>query len=176
MAAGDARGLSGLMDAHLSRITALAYHMLGDQMIAEDVAQDVFLKAWLKAVDWEFGNAMFLTWIRRVATNHCLDRLRKHREILSDNLPEVMDGAASAETELTSEETSAAIEKAMADLPDRQRAALTLSHYEHVSQSEGAKILKITEAAYESLLARARRALRDILLPQKDSLMEGLGQ
>ncbi len=176
MAAGDARGLSGLMDANLKRVTALAYHMLGDQMAAEDVAQDVFLKAWLKSSEWEFGNAMFLTWMRRVATNTCLDRLRKHREILSDTLPEPVDNAASAETQMATEQTSATIGAALASLPDRQRAALTLSHYDYVSQSEGAKILEITEVAYESLLARARRALRDILLPQKDSLMEGLGQ
>lgn len=176
MAAGDPRGLSGLMDEHLSRITALAYHMLGDQMAAEDIAQDVFLKAWLKAGDWEFGNAKFITWMRRVATNQCLDRLRKRKEVLSDTLPEQVDGAASAETEMTVSETKTQVTNAMTALPDRQRAALTLSHFDYVSQSEGAKILEISEAAYESLLSRARRALRTALLPQKDSLMEGLGQ
>lgn len=176
MAAGDPRGLSGLMDTHLSRITALAYHMLGDQMAAEDIAQEVFLKAWLKAKDWEFGNAKFITWMRRVATNQCLDKLRKRREVLSDTLPEQADNAASAESAMATGETKAAVSTALAELPDRQRAALTLSHFDHVSQSEGASILEISEAAYESLLARARRALRDILLPQKESLMEGLGQ
>ena len=176
MAAGDPRGLSGLMDSHLKRITALAYHMLRDQMAAEDIAQEVFLKAWLKAGDWEFGNAKFITWMRRVATNLCLDKLRKHREVLTDNLPEQMDKAASAETAMTVSETDEAVSSAIKTLPDRQRAALTLSHFDYVNQSEGAKILEISEAAYESLLARARRTLRGALLPQKESLMEGLGQ
>jgi len=176
MAAGDPRGLSGLMDSHLKRITALAYHMLRDQMAAEDIAQDVFLKAWLKAGDWEFGNAQFITWMRRVATNLCLDKLRKHREVLTDNLPEQMDETVSAETIMTISETDDVVSKAILALPDRQRAALTLSHFDYVSQSEGAKILEISEAAYESLLSRARRTLRGALLPQKESLMEGLGQ
>lgn len=172
LAAGDPDGLSELMDRHLAAVKAVAWHMLGDDMAAEDVAQDTFLKAWQKAPSWDAeGGAKFKTWLVRVATNDCLSRLRKKSEILSDALPEQVDPGRGSDKVLIDDEVGAQVRAAMDELPDRQRLALTLSHFQNLSQTEGADILEISVSAYESLLARARRALRDHLLPLKDQML-----
>ena len=175
MADGDSDALAALMDRHLTRIKSLAWHMLGDDMAAEDVTQEVMLKSWIQARSWTPGNAKFSTWMHRVATNKCLDHLRKKREVLSDALPEVEDTRRSADSEMAAQQSSNAVNAALMLLPDRQRAALTLCHYQHLSQTDAADILNISVSAYESLLARARRALAKDLQPQKKALLDGFG-
>lgn len=173
MAAGDSAALSAMMDLHLTSIKSLAWHMLSDDAAAEDVAQEVFLKGWIQARKWEPGRAKFVTWMKRVATNACLDRLRKKKEILSDTLPERTDNAVSADAAMIERDTSSAVQTAINTLPERQRAALTLCHFQDMSQIEAADILEISVSAYESLLARARRSLRGVLEADKDTLLTG---
>ncbi len=173
MAAGDSAALSAMMDLHLTSIKSLAWHMLGDDAAAEDVAQEVFLKSWLQARKWQPGRAKFVTWMKRVATNACLDRLRKKKEVLGDSLPERTDGAISADKAMIERDTAKAVQSAIGTLPERQRAALTLCHFQDMSQTEAADILEISVAAYESLLARARRSLRGVLEADKNTLLTG---
>lgn len=175
MAAGDSEALKTLMDNHLSKLKSLAWHMLGQEAAAEDVVQEVFLKCWLHAEKWQPGRAKYITWMRRVTTNMCLDRLRKKKEILSDTLPEMVDESQSALDGLEEEESGAVVRGAILNLPDRQRAAITLCHYQELSQKEAAAILEISVEAYESLLSRARRALRGKLAEQKSTLLSGYG-
>lgn len=176
MAAGDSAALAALMDLHLKPIKALAWHMLGEEMAAEDITQEVFLKAWMHAQKWQPGRAKFITWMRKVTTNMCLDRLRKKTEVLSDTLPERADNRQTAHAEMEAQETSDVVRSAIAQLPDRQRAAITLSHYQELSQSEAADILDITIDAYESLLARGRRTLKTALADDRHNLLSGYGQ
>jgi len=178
--AEKATALSTLMDRHLGSIKSLAWHMMGDEMIAEDVAQETFLKAWNQADRWEPGRAKFSTWLHRVTKNACFDRLRKKKEIYSDSVPELQDDAPNAaqimmtiETEQTQKDH---VNMALQKLPERQLAAITLCHYENKSQSEAAEILEIGVRAYESLLARARRNLRDELSAYKTELIGQMGE
>ena len=164
LAAANETALAQLMDRHLSKIQALAYHMLGDVFMAEDVAQTVFLKTWQNAANWEPGKARLLTWMRRVATNQCLDILKKKRAILVDKMPEQASESPEGFDNLVTGERKAAVVQALDALPDRQRAALTLSYYQHVTQTEGADILGISVMAYDSLLVRARKALKKTLM------------
>ena len=161
--AGNEAAFGQLMDRHLSIIQALAFHMLGDVFMAEDVAQTVFLKTWQNAPKWTPGKARLLTWMRRVATNQCLDIIKKKRPVLMETLPENVNETPEAFDNLVADERKAAVETALSALPGRQRAALTLSYYQHVSQIDGAKILDISVAAYESLLVRARKSLKNSL-------------
>lgn len=158
------KALSMLMDRHLKSIKTLAWHIMGDEMIAEDIAQETFLKAWTNAGKWEPGRAKFSTWLHRVAKNNCFDRLRKKKEIYSDAIPEVEDDEPNAAQLMMKIETDLAQKKeigfALKKLPKRQLAAITLCHYQNKSQTEAAEILEIGVRAYESLLARARRNLR----------------
>jgi RNA polymerase sigma-70 factor (ECF subfamily) len=162
--AGNETAFGQLMDRHLPKIQALAYHMLGDVFMAEDAAQSVFLKTWQHAPNWTPGKARLLTWMRRVATNHCLDVLKKKRPLLIETLPEQASDRPEAFEDLIADERKSAVQTALSALPGRQRAAIILSYYQHVSQIEGADILGISVAAYESLLVRARKALKTTLI------------
>lgn len=174
------QALAVLMDRHLKSIKSLAWHMMGDEMIAEDIAQETFLKAWNHAEKWEPGRAKFSTWLHRVAKNACYDRLRKKTEIYSDDVPEIQDSAPNAVQMMMSKETQTTqkqhVELALQKLPERQLAAITLCHYENKSQIEAAEILEIGVRAYESLLARARRSLRDELSAYKTELIGQMGE
>jgi RNA polymerase sigma-70 factor (ECF subfamily) len=165
--AGDERALAGLMDRHMQTIHSQAFYMLGDQMAAEDVTQTVFLKTWEHMSAWEAGRAKLLTWMRRVTTNTCLDILRKKKPIYTDSVPDREDDGQSPFDSLSQSQRSERVAKAISQLPDTQRAALTLSYYQGISQREGASILDITEGAYESLLVRARKALKITLADER---------
>ena len=167
---GDESALAGLMDRHISTIHRQAYYMLGDQMMAEDVTQTVFLKTWEQGKSWEAGQAKLLTWMRRVTRNACLDMLKKKKPIYTDTVPEIEDEANSPFESLSQSQRSQRVGDALTQLSEKQRAALTLSYYQGVSQREGASIMDISESAYESLLVRGRKALKIILADEK---MEG---
>ena len=152
----------------MSSIHKMAFYMLGDQMAAEDVTQTVFLKTWEQAKSWEPGTAKLLTWMRRVTRNACLDILKKKKPIYTDSVPDVEDTSNSPFESLSQTEQSNRIGAALAQLRENQRTALTLSYYQGVSQREGAMIMEISEGAYESLLVRARKALKIILADEKD--------
>lgn len=169
--AGDERALAGLMDRHMTTIHKMAFYMLGDQMGAEDVTQTVFLKTWERAKDWEPGQAKLLTWMRRVTRNACLDILKKKKPIYTDTVPDMEDSANSPFESLSKAEQSRRVGAALTQLPENQRAAMTLSYYQGVSQREGASVMDVSESAYESLLVRARKALKIILADEK--MMEG---
>lgn len=176
LAAGDEKALEMLMDRHLGTIKSLAAYMLKDNFMAEDVAQSVFIKTWNMAADWKPGQAKLLTWMRRVATHQCLDMLKKHKPIYTDQLPDRIDTRLQAQEVLAGKEQAAFVSDGLRALPDRQRAALTLSYFQGVSQKQGAEILGISETAYESLLVRARKALRLALQahPEREIHMEML--
>ena len=147
--------------------------MTGDRSQAEDIAKETFLPFWQAAPKWdEAGNATMLTWMRRVATRLCIDEKRRMRPIYTDLVPEKVDPTPGADIELVRSETSQRVQDAILKLPDRQRAALVLSYYQHQSQKDGAAILGIKEKAYESLLSRAKAALKFSLLPEKESVRQ----
>jgi len=170
--AGDSSALSALMDRHLNRVHSLAWHMTGDRSQAEDIAQETFLRFWQAAPGWtEGGGATILTWLRRVATRLCIDEKRRKRPIYTDIPPDREDQTTpTPDLELVRSETAQRVQKEILSLPDRQRAALTLSYYQHLSQSEGAAVMGIKEKAYESLLSRAKTKLKQKLLAEKESL------
>ena len=157
------QALRELMDLHAPRLHAVAARTLGDAALAEDVVQETFLKAWDSAASWEPGRARFSTWLHRVTLNRALDHLRRARPLTGVELPDRADPSPLADTAMVEGERRSKAQAAVAALPERQRAAISL-YTEGVSQREAAAILDITEGAYESLLVRARRALRTAIL------------
>lgn len=162
-AAGDAAAFRHLVALHLSTAVAVARGMLQDATEAEDVAQDAFLRLWRNAATLELGPYGLKPWLRRVVSNLAIDRIRvRNRTTLSEEVPEVPVRAVQADA-LAAAELKGRVEIALRDLPERQRAAIVLFHFEDMSQVEIGEALGISDEAVESLLARARRALRTSL-------------
>lgn len=169
---GDTLAASTLVRRHLPRMVGLARRMLNDAAEAEDVAQEVFLRVWREAPKWRPGAAKFETWMHRVALNLCYDRLRRRREIPdADAGMGVADPAPLASDVWLEQQRSAKVHAALAQLPDRQRAAIALVHFQEMSNIAAAEMLEISVDALESLLARGRRALKAALLDVAQDLM-----
>lgn len=157
-AAGDQAAARALTLRHAPALLSLARRLLGDAAEAEDVTQETFLRLWRLAPDWE-DRAALRTWLYRVATNLCLDRLRRRRPLSAEPVPEIADEAPGADRRLEAGERAQALRDALAELPERQRAAIVLRHLEDRSNPEIAETLDVSVEAVESLLARGRRAL-----------------
>ncbi len=158
---GESAALRRLMDRRLSTVHRLAYRLLGDEFEAEDVAQEAFLKLWKAAPEWEEGKAKLLTWLCRVATNACYDRLRKKRPDLPGETLDPTDERPSALSVIETRQRWDALQTAMMALPDKQRTALSLCYDQALPQREAATLMEMSEKAYESLLVRARKALKE---------------
>lgn len=157
---GDPAAIQAMVARKLPRMLALARRMLGDAVEAEDVAQEAMLRAWRQAPRWAPGKARFDTWLHRVALNLCYDRLRRKREIATDTPPDRPDEGAAPDRGLLAADVSVRVESALARLPDRQREAIVLCHYQELTNIEAAALMDVSVEALESLLSRGRRALR----------------
>lgn len=143
--------------------------MLGDATEAEDVTQETFLRLWRAAPDWREGAAQVATYAHRITVNLCLDRLRRSgRLVAGAEMPDPADPAPLAPALLEAEDRAAAVRAALARLPERQRAAIALTVYDGLSHAEAGLVLDVSADALESLVARARRALRILLADLKE--------
>lgn len=164
---GDPAAVQAMVARKLPRMLALAQRMLGDPVEAEDVAQEALVRAWRQAPRWVSGRARFDTWLHRVALNLCYDRLRRRREIPTDAMPERRDEGPAPDRGLLAADVGVAVNAALAGLPDRQREAIVLCHYQELSNIEAAGLMKVSVEALESLLSRGRRALRLTLVEHR---------
>lgn len=171
---GDGQAAGVLAYRHTGRVLALALRMLGDQAEAEDVAQDALMRLWKIAPDWRQGEAKVSTWLYRVASNLCLDRLRKHSGKRAtqdiDSVPEPPDERPSVESDLIARDRAEALQAALQNLPDRQRQAVSLRFLQELTNPEVAEVMEVSVEAVESLLSRGKRALAQALDAQKMEL------
>jgi RNA polymerase sigma factor (sigma-70 family) len=163
VAAGDAAAFRALVERHSAMVHALAWRMLG-AADAEDVVQESFTRLWVNAKGWAPAGGGLGGWLRRVATNACIDRLRKPRMVSDDLLADHRDEAPPADVQIDSARRQAAVADAIRALPDRQRAAIILTYYEGLPNAEAAAVLGLGVKAVESLLVRARHALTQSLV------------
>jgi RNA polymerase sigma-70 factor (ECF subfamily) len=160
VAARDTAALKLLADRHAQLPWRIAYRMLADSAEAEDVAQEALLRLWQYADRWQAGGPGVAAWLTRVATNACLDRLRRRRFTSDEAVPERADESALADEAIEEDEVRKAVAECIEALPDRQRAAIVLTYYEERQNKMAAEILAMQLKAFESLLLRARAALR----------------
>ncbi len=171
---GDHRAFSELVHRHNKMFFAAAYRICGNPIEAEDIVQDAFLKLWVKphAFDAAKGTK-FTTWFYRVVTNVAIDAARKKKpQTGSDVIDLMVDQSDAADEVLVISEQQAALENAIQDLPERQKIALNLCFYEGLSNKEAAEILGVGVKAVESLLMRAKRALKDKFAVTRQELRE----
>ncbi len=161
---GDKLAFQLLVKEFLPMISGLAYRMLNDKAEAEDLAQEVMLKLWQNLKSYDSSRAQLSTWIYKIASNRCLDQLRRKKpDQLADDYDEIVP--PSQDNELYEKQINKKVESALQDLPERQRLALVLFHYQGNSLTETGQIMECSSEAIESLLARARRSLKVSLKP-----------
>ena len=173
-ASGDNRAWVGLVDRHLPALVSFAWYRLGSHAEAEDVAQETMLRLSRKAQTWDPEGASLRTWLYRVAGNLCIDRQRKRQLDRLDDVSEqvVVELKPGIDRSL---DISRLVRKALTALPERQQTVLILVYYEGLRIKEAAEVMGISEHATESLIARARRAMRKALDPEKTELLGARG-
>jgi RNA polymerase sigma-70 factor (ECF subfamily) len=164
---GDSAAFTRLVARHAPRLQALVTRVLGGRADADDVVQEVFIRAWVHAPSWRpsgTGRASYAAWLARTGVNLAIDRRRRRRPSTAlDAIAEPVDPAAAPDAVLLAEERMVIVRKAVAALPERQRMAIGLAYDAELSNAEAAEAMGTSLGAYELLLVRARRSLRTAL-------------
>jgi RNA polymerase sigma-70 factor (ECF subfamily) len=167
IAAGDQLAFARLVDRHLGKTVGLATRLMNSRSDGEDIAQEAFSRVWSHAARWRpvgsGGNAKFTTWLYRIVVNLAIDRKRRPAMAPMEDVDEPIDEADDGFKQIHRRQVSDAVSTAMAKLPERQRIALTLCFFEGMSNIEAGETMSLSVGAVESLLVRARRALRQEL-------------
>jgi RNA polymerase sigma-70 factor, ECF subfamily len=165
---GDQDSFAELVYTYQDSVYNLCYRMLSDRTEAEDAAQETFLRAYLNLQRYDPARS-FKTWVLSIASNHCIDRLRRRRMVwlsIDDPLPpNVTLASDEPEPEEASlfKERSEAMQKLLDTLSPDYRAAVVLRYWYDYSYTEIADILDTTESAIKSRLFRARQMLAEKL-------------
>lgn len=173
-ASGDERAFAALVDRHLGPVLALARRMLGNDAEAEDVAQETLIRLWNNAGRFDRKRARLSTWLYRITSNLCIDRLRGRKVEPLDDVPEIRTDPEQ-DRSVHEQQLSARMDTALRGLPERQRLALTLFHYQELGMKEAADIMDVSVEALESLLARARRSVKKELEAEWKALLPDNG-
>ncbi|MEM6486483.1 MAG: sigma-70 family RNA polymerase sigma factor [Pseudomonadota bacterium] len=165
VADGDRGAFRSLLDQHQRSLAIYVRRMMGDSHLADDIVQETFLRMWTHAARYDSQTARLSTWLHNIAHNLCIDSFRKSSRITYTDNDETFGGETQTiEQSHDQHVKSAEVRAALAALPERQRSALLLCHYQGLSNKEAAQILEVSVDALESLLARGRRKLRKELL------------
>ncbi len=181
--AGDELSFELLLRKYRTPLVNFLYRMVRDSAVAEDLAQEVFLRVYRARKEYA-PSAKFTTWMFRIATNLALNSVRDNRhrqleismdhtaDVGDDEQPamEVPDRKPSVEQQLVERTRSQLILRAVHALPEKQRAAVLLHKYQELDYDEIARILECSESALKSLLFRAYETLRVELAPLVNSV------
>lgn len=158
----DQLAFQQLLDAHLPSINRYVVRMMGNAANAEDITQEVFFRLWSRAESFNPQASKLSTWLHNIAHNLCIDHFRKNSRFAQDTVEETV-GGEEPDLELTSETQQQDVKMALMTLPERQRSAIIMCHYQGVPNKDAANIMDTTVDALESLLSRGRLKLRKIL-------------
>jgi RNA polymerase sigma-70 factor (ECF subfamily) len=180
LAGGNHSALERLIRKHHGRVAGLAARMLNSSGPAPDeVAHEVFVKVWRYAARYE-PSAKFVTWLLRITRNHVLNEIRSLSRHVHESLDAVYEESDlpkhdPAEPEIhrpdrkaLNDELEEAVTRAMADLPENQRVALSLRRFQDLSYEQIAEVMDLSVASVKSTLFRARTALKESLRPYLD--------
>ena len=166
---GDSASFGLLLEKHRTAVIHFLYRMVQNHSVSEELAQEVFLRVYRSRSTYE-PTAKFTTWLFRIATHLALNWLRdgknergqEHLDDTSDDMParQVSDRSPSVEQTMVYQVKIHEIRRAIATLPEKQRAAVLMHKYEEMEYSQIAKVLNCSESAVKSLLFRAYETLR----------------
>ncbi len=167
---GDRAAYQIIVKQHLKPISHYAFRMLGNQKDTEDITQETFLRLWVNAAKWQADKSKLSTWLHRIAHNLCVDYLRKHGRVQTRDDFDETDLRNSTDSDLEngadidSRSEIQSLNEAIKKLPENQRSALMLCHYQGFSNKDAAAIMNISVKALESAIARAKRSLRRTMI------------
>ncbi len=172
---GDDSGFTYLIEKYRKQMIHYMFRMTGNQAVAEELAQEVFLRVYRSRESYR-AEAKFTTWLYRIATNLGVNYARDHKhEKAAQNVyldqpdaetgttPDVADSRLTVEQKLLRNERLAGIRAHVMALPDRQRQAVLMHKYQEMDYREIGAVLKLSESATKSLLFRAYQTLRERL-------------
>jgi RNA polymerase sigma-70 factor (ECF subfamily) len=170
--AGDESAFEYLVQKYRRPMLSFMYRMAHNSAVAEDLAQEVFLRVYRSREKYE-ASAKFTTWLYRIASNLAVNHARDTRHERPENTVsldepdqesgltmDVPDDSLSAEENIVKRERLAAIRQRVQDLPERQRIAVIMHKYQQMDYRQIAEVLKLSESAIKSLLFRAYETLR----------------
>jgi RNA polymerase sigma-70 factor, ECF subfamily len=173
--AGNMAGFDYLIEKYRKPIIHFMYRMVHNQAVAEELAQEVFLRVYRSRETYR-AEARFSTWLYRIATNLAVNHARDTRRERSvstvyldevdpetGTTPDVADGSIGADTNMLRDERMNAIKQHVLALPERQRMAVLMHKYEGMDYKQIGDVLKLSESATKSLLFRAYQTLREKL-------------
>lgn len=173
VAGGNLSAFRTLVELHHKPLISFIARFTGDRDSAEDIAQEVFLRVFKAAKDYK-PQAKFKTWLFTIATNLCLNEIRGNKnspkfvdlsDLREQEYPSIVPEAFSPQKAAENAELSAAVRKAIRNLPENQRIAILLRQYNDFSYSEISTIMGLSVSAIESLIQRARQSLKKSLSP-----------
>jgi RNA polymerase sigma-70 factor (ECF subfamily) len=173
--AGDDSAFNYLVQKYRRAMMSFMYRMTHNAAVAEDLAQEVFLRVYRSRAGYE-PSAKFTTWLYRIATNLAVNHARDTRHERPENqvsldepdeetgsTMDVPDSSLSVEENLLRRERLKAIRAKVQQLPERQRMAVVMHKYQQMDYRQIAEVLKLSESATKSLLFRAYETLREQL-------------
>jgi RNA polymerase sigma factor (sigma-70 family) len=178
LAARDPAALREVIARYAGPLHRIAYRMCGDAHEAEDIVQEALLRLWDHApkiaarhpVGSQAAAAVRLGgWLQRVVSNLAIDRLRRKRRLSDGEVPDSEDDAPLSDAVIEADERDGQTRALVMALPERQRAAIVLTYYEELPNAEAAEAMEMNIKAFESLLHRARSALRQAFAAQGDA-------
>ncbi len=175
VAAGDESGFTYLVGNYHRQIVHFLYRMVHSEAIAEELAQETFLRVYRSRTSYR-AEAKFSTWLYRIATNLAANHARDTKgeretprmeldavDAITGTMPEVADSTPDIEHQLMRNERMAAIRREVDRLPERQRMAVLMHKYQEMDYRQIGEVLQLSESATKSLLFRAYRSLRESL-------------
>jgi len=168
---GDQTAYAALVTRHADRFLSVATRLMGNQVNAEDMVQEAFIKLLTSADKFNAEAGRFTTWFYRVVSNRCLDELRRKRPAALPEGYDKEDEKAQTDASLLERDKKNAIKGALDRLPERQKLAITLCYYQELSNKEAAEVMDINIKALESLLTRGRQSMKSQLATQKSELL-----
>ncbi len=169
---GDSEAITQLVQTYQQNVFSVCYRMLGEATEAEDATQEALVKALTNLASYDLERP-FKPWLLRIASNECIDRIRRRKDVLSlDSLGE--DGAwewkagdsPSPESELLRAERQAAVRTMLEQLGPEDRSVVMLFYWENLPYTEIEEITGLTVSAIKSRLFRARRVLAEMLVQE----------
>jgi RNA polymerase sigma-70 factor, ECF subfamily len=172
-AKGNQAAFTALVERFHPLVYRVVWRMTRGHADTEDITQEAFVRLWKHIRELRDGNAT-KSWLLRVASNLAMDRHRNATTIVVDEAAEVADARPLADETAMTKWAQKCIDSAIHALPERQRLALTLIHFEQLPQAMAAETMGITIDALESLLSRARRGLKESLAGNKAELLSAV--